>query len=113
MIEGYSFGVMTVRGENYTSDVILYPDGSVNSSWWRKSGHLLQVGDLDRTGQVNPEIAIIGTGAWGMMRVDRKVMDYLHSLCKQVIVEKTGRAVKEYNTLAPSHSVVGLFHLTC
>jgi hypothetical protein len=113
MIDEYSFGVMTVGGEKYTSDVILYPDGSMNSSWWRKSGHLLRVEDLDRTGKVHPEIAIIGTGAWGRMRVDRKVMEYLHSLCKRVIVEKTGSAVKEYNTLVPSHSVVGLFHLTC
>jgi len=113
MIEKYSFGRLQVNGKMYSSDLILYPDGSLNSSWWRRSGHLLQLEDLERTIEVQPEIVIIGTGANGMMRVERGVVDYLLTQCSRVIVEKTEKAVKDYNELSPHHSVVGLFHLTC
>ena len=113
MIEKYSFGVLQIEGVTYSSDLILYPDGSKNSSWWRKSGHLLQIEDLDRTLEVRPEIVIIGTGANGMMRVERGVVDYLLSHSSRVIVEKTEKAVKDYNELSSRSRVVGMFHLTC
>ena len=113
MIDAYSFGTMKVDGKTYSSDLILYPDGTVNSSWWRRSGHLLQREDLERTTEVKPEIVIIGTGTNGMMRVERGVVDHLLTQCSRVIVEKTGKVVKDYNELSPHHSIVGLFHLTC
>jgi len=112
-IDYYSFGVLQVDGKRYSSDVILYTDGTVNSSWWRRSGHNLQIEDLDRTADMKPEIVIVGTGASGLMRVEKKTLDYLKSLGSRVIVEPTERAVKSYNELAQSHEVLGLFHLTC
>jgi len=45
MIEHYSFGKITIDGQTYTSDLIIYP-GKIDTSWWRKEGHNLQVEDL-------------------------------------------------------------------
>jgi len=36
MIESYSFGQMVIDGQEYTSDLIIFPD-RINSSWWRNS----------------------------------------------------------------------------
>jgi len=112
-IDSYEFGKMSVDGKSYTSDLILYPDRSINDRWWRREGHLLQIDDLDKTEKVHPEIIVIGTGAYGMMRVGEEARAYLDTLCTEVIVEKTRYAVERFNELSRAHSVEGMFHLTC
>ncbi|MDL1969074.1 MAG: hypothetical protein LWW97_11200 [Deltaproteobacteria bacterium] len=37
MIESYSFGSIVVDGRKFISDLIIYPDGRIEASWWRKS----------------------------------------------------------------------------
>jgi len=112
-IDSYEFGRMSVDGRSYSSDLILYPDGSINDRWWRREGHLLQVDDLDRTEKVRPEIIVIGIGAYGMMRVGEETRAYLDSLCDEMVIEKTQYAVERFNELSRLHSVEGMFHLTC
>jgi len=112
-IDEYSFGSMSIGGKQYSSDLIIYPDGKVNSRWWRKQGHRLSIEDLNETGSVKPEIVIIGTGAFGMMRVRSETAQYLQTISKRLIVEKTAEAVKQFNELSKNHRVAGLFHLTC
>ena len=112
-IDSYSFGSIRVDGKTYTSDVILYPDGSLNASWWRIEGHNLHIDDLDRTAVIRPEFIIIGTGASGSMKIENKTVEYLQKICSGIIVETTANAVKRFNELSPNHAVVGLFHLTC
>ena len=46
MIESTAFGVMTIDGRTYTSDLIIFPDGRVQDGWWRKRGHVLGVDDI-------------------------------------------------------------------
>jgi hypothetical protein len=36
MIESFSFGRAVIDGRVYHSDLILFPDGRIQSSWWRK-----------------------------------------------------------------------------
>ena len=64
MIDSYSFGKIVVDGQSYTSDLILYPD-KIDDKWWRKSGHLLLKEDLKDIIHFNPDILIVGTGAYG------------------------------------------------
>jgi hypothetical protein len=112
-IQSYSFGSMKVGGKEYSSDLIIYPDETVNPSWWRQIGHRLCIDDLDRSIVVKPDIVIIGTGAYGMMRVEKSTLDYLQKYCSEIIVDRTDRAVKSFNDCLPGQKVVGLFHLTC
>lgn len=46
MIESYTFGRMTVNGKHYSADLIIYPNGRLQDSWWRKEGHRLQLADI-------------------------------------------------------------------
>jgi hypothetical protein len=77
-IEHYSFGKITVDGQTYTSDLIIYPD-RVDASWWRKEGHNLQPEDLKDVLNAKPDVLIIGTGFFGVMRVPKETTDYLKS----------------------------------
>ncbi len=112
IINSYSFGSITIDGKNYRSDVIIFPD-KINSRWWRKSGHLLSDEDIGEILKYKPEMLIIGTGASGLMMVDRKVKDKLNSLGIRFIIKKTAEAVEEYNKLEKKDRVVCAFHLTC
>ncbi len=111
-ITDYSFGKITINGDTYTSDVIIYPD-RVYSAWWRKEGHLLQVEDLSDVINAGIPVLIIGTGFYGAMKVPDKIIDYLKSRNIGTHVEKTGRAVSLYNKITDERPAIAALHLTC
>jgi hypothetical protein len=112
MIEFYNFGRIVIDGKEYTSDVIIYP-GRVDSSWWRKEGHRLQVVDIDKAIAEKPEILIIGTGASGLMEVSKEVESYITSKGIRLMVDTTKKACQAYNRLSQSSKTIAALHLTC
>ena len=113
MINSYSFGSIIIDGRKYRSDVIIFPE-RVNSKWWRKSGHLLLVEDIQEIIKFKPKVLIIGTGSRGLMKVDEETKNRLESLGIGCIIKKTSEAVEEYNKISKEEElVVGAFHLTC
>ncbi len=112
MIDSYKFGKMVVEGQVYSSDLIIYPD-RIDSSWWRKSGHRLCLEDIKEILEEKPEILVVGTGAYGLMRVDKEVKDYAQAEGIELIVDKTKNAVQKFNELASQKKTIGAFHLTC
>ncbi|MCK4352763.1 Mth938-like domain-containing protein [candidate division WOR-3 bacterium] len=119
MIDSYSFGRIIIDGIPYTSDIILYPASQrgkpdrVNSNWWRKSGHQLQLNDLDKVIKEAPETLVIGTGTYELMKVPDEVMKNLNSKGIEVIVERTKEACKTYNKLKLKKKTIAALHLTC
>jgi hypothetical protein len=111
-IDGYDFGRIEIEGECYRSDLIIYPD-RIDSNWWRKQGHLLQVDDLQGVVEAKPEVLVVGTGRYGMMAVPAATRDYLAASGIELIVEETPRACQTYNRLAREKRVVAALHLTC
>jgi hypothetical protein len=111
-ITDYSFGRITIDGQTYRSDIIIYPD-HVSPSWWRKEGHLLQIEDLSDAVSANPDVLVIGTGSFGVMKVPETTLDYLRRKNIETYIEKTGRAVRLYNEISEKRSSVAVLHLTC
>ena len=112
MIDSYSFGRIVVNGQIYKSDLILYPD-KIDNKWWRKNGHLLQKEDLNDILVFNPEVLVVGTGAYGLMKVPEETKKFVESKGITLIVEETGEAYKTYNKLKDQKKIVAAFHLTC
>ena len=112
MIESYSFGHMNIDGVAYNSDLIVFPD-HVKSDWWRIKGHELHIEDLKAVFQVKPEILVVGTGKFGLVKIQPETEKRLQAEGIKLIVEKTGKAYKTYNELSKTNRVVGAFHLTC
>jgi hypothetical protein len=108
----YSFGRITVDGKTYTSDVIIYPE-KVDSSWWRKEGHNLEISDLAGVIAAKPDVLIIGTGAYGVMKVPEKTISHLTSNGIEVYAEQTEKAVGLFNRLQKEKRVIAALHLTC
>ena len=111
-IEHYSFGSITIDGKTYTSDVIIYP-GRVDSSWWRTEGHNLRIEDLRGVIEAKPEILVVGTGAYGVMKVPNETVSYLESNGIEVHAEKTDKAVDLYKQLQTKGTIIAALHLTC
>jgi len=111
-IEGYNFGEIKINGKSYRSDVIIFPD-KVKSDWWRKEGHSLCLEDLEDVLKEKPEILIIGTGAYGVMRVPDEIVKALMSRGIEVKVMPTKLACEEFNKLVGKKKVIAALHLTC
>jgi hypothetical protein len=112
-IEKYSFGLIIINGKEYTKDVIIFPD-RVFSPWWRKEGHNLSLKDLEKIVEEKPNLLIIGTGAYGVMKVPNETLEGLKQKNIKPLLAKTGKAVAIYNEkIQNNEDVIACLHLTC
>jgi len=80
----------------------------------RKEGHNLCIDDIKEIINKKPDILIVGTGYYGLMKVPEELIEHIKSSgIKQIIVKKTGDACNEYNKLCKKKNIVAAFHLTC
>ncbi len=111
-IEHYRFGAITVDGQHHTRDLIILPEHII-AGWWRKEGHALHPGDLSAVFEAAPDVLVVGTGAYGMMRVTEETSRALEAAGIRLIAAPTAEAVKTYNGLREEMRVVAALHLTC
>ena len=111
-IQSYSFGHITVDGQEYTSDLIILP-GGVHPRWWRQEGHKLHPDDLLEVIAAAPRVLVIGTGNVGLMQVPQETLDDLAAHNIQTVMLRTALACERYNELAKTEPVAAALHLTC
>jgi hypothetical protein len=111
-VDAYSFGQITIDGQSYHKDLIIFPDG-VKPNWWRKQGHNLSIEDLGDVLSNPPRILVIGTGAHGDMHVPNQTHFQLEEQNIQVIIQESKQACHTYNQLRDQGGVVLAIHLTC
>jgi hypothetical protein len=112
-IEKYTFGKMQINGQEFVKDLIIWPSGKIQDNWWRQKGHLLQKEDIPTLLEVKPELVIIGTGYYGLMKVDTNFQKMLDDNKIKLISHKTGKTVEEFNKYKEERKIVAAMHLTC
>ena len=113
MIEAYQFGEIKINGETYHYDVCLDWKGEI-LRWQRKESHWIDLEDVKLALEKNPEILIIGTGAYGVAKVSEKVKEKANELNLELLISPTKEAIEAFEkNLSESKKVIGLFHLTC
>lgn len=119
MIDEYRFGSIVIDGEAYDHDVEVRWNGEV-LKWWRDKGHVFQPQDIERAMNENPEIIILGTGAYGVSEVPQETKELVREENIKLIVDKTEEAIRTFNIIMEKaqeqhieKKVIGLFHLTC
>ena len=112
MINSYDFGRIIVDGKAYTNDVIIFPD-KVKDNWWRKEGHALHIEDIETVVEEKPEVLIVGTGKYGILKVLPETKEYIESKRIELIVEPTDKACEMYNKISKNKKAVAALHLTC
>lgn len=114
-VRHYEFGRIVVDGREYTRDIVITPT-RVIENWWRREGHRVYLEDLTKYGILDEdfEVIVFGTGYYGMVVIEREVVEELNRRGVKHIAEPTGTAVKKFNQLVDEGKrVVGAFHLTC
>lgn len=123
MIESYDFGSLVIDGKRYTSDVVVLPERVIDS-WWRREGHKLHIEDLEEIlrHEPKPEVFIIGTGYYGLVKISPEVENTLKSDGIELVAQPTTEACQTFNKLLQNNLtadrpkrkvIVGAFHLTC
>ncbi len=113
LVEEYSFGRIVINGKTYNRDVIVSKDW-IKPNWWRKEGHSVCLEDVKEIIEKNPEVVVFGTGAYGVVKVRKEVVEELKRRGIEVICEPTSKAVEIYNELLrKGKNVVLAAHLTC
>lgn len=114
MIEKCRFGSMIVDRQQYRSDVMIFPDGRVVGNWRRAAGHYLEMQDIDDLLAAKPEVLVVGTGIFGLMRPADNLAEMLSAQGIELLAARTKTAAQEYNRLKQgSKCVAACFHLTC
>lgn len=110
-IDSYHFGKIKVDGKEHSNDVIIYP-GGILSNWFRSEGHLLSIDDIKNFLVNKISTLIVGTGAFGMLKISPKVSEFCRKQNIELISQKTAKAALTYNQ-SSKESTVAALHLTC
>lgn len=112
-VDSYSFGSMVIDGKAYDKDLIVFPD-KVCPNWWRSQGHTLLIDDLAEVLEYEPDILVVGRGAYSVMVIPESTKEALKEHNIELIQEATPKAYGIFNDqLKQGAKVVGAFHLTC
>ncbi len=113
MITEFSFGRISVDGKFYNNDLKIVA-GKPVANWWRKSGHRVEIEDVQDILNARPEIVVIGTGAPGYMRIADGLRRRFQEDSIELIEEPTARAVETFNRLLhEGRRVCAGFHVSC
>ena len=109
----YRFGMLQIDGQEFRRDVIILP-GKVIDNWWRREGHRLCLEDLAEVLDADVEVLVVGTGAYGVMKVPEQVREELQRRGIELVAQRTAQAVQTFLRLRrEGRRVAGAFHLTC
>jgi hypothetical protein len=112
-IDAYSFGRIRVSGDDFSDDLIVFPD-KVEPYWRRRDAHLLSIADLESVIDYCPDLLVIGTGIGGRLHLEPAARETLRQKGIDCIDECTDRAWQIFNDeMEQDRRVVGAFHLTC
>lgn len=120
MIEEYKFGSITIDGKTYTEDVeVSWTDEVLD--WEREESHVIEIQDIKRALDKNPETIVIGTGETGTAVVSQEAQEKIQLKGIKLIIDRTEQAAKTFNVIndeseeeeGVQEKVIGLFHLTC
>jgi len=109
MIESYEFGKYIINGKPFEYDIKII-DGIVSK--WRD--HHMAKTDIVDLIEAKPELIIIGTGAYGVIKVSNKISEYIKCNNIRLLIHKTKEACEEYNKAEKEGiKVAAIFHGTC
>ena len=113
MIETYSFGNIMIKGKKYRNDLKIVGN-QIIGDWWRREGHALYPMDIDDILYSAVEILVVGTGAYGSMKVTEEAAKAIEGRGIKLVAVPTKEAVSLFNNLHnEGKRVAGAFHLTC
>ena len=115
-IENIQWGSMKIKGYPLGRDFMIYPGGA--KSWdWNKSNTShekgIQTQDIQFIIDKGAEYVVMAVGMNSRLNVSDTAIELLKKTGTEYCILSTKDAVEEYNRLASTTPVGGLFHTTC
>ena len=112
-LTGYRFGEIKVNGVPYRHDLIVFQD-EVFSPWIRNKGHCLCLDDLRWLLERHPKVILVGTGAFGRLRVPDEVIKCLGKRGILLLPLATEQVIAAYaQRAARGERVAVCLHISC
>ncbi len=113
MISSFSFGRIVVNSQTYNNDIKIV-SGNLVPDWWRRSGHLVEIEDIQDILDSSTDIIVIGKGQPGYMNTSDRLRQYLQQNHFRLIEEPTSDAIQTFTLLtSEGKRVSGGFHVGC
>ena len=113
MISEFSFGRIVVEGQICNNDIKII-QGKLQPDWWRKSGHSVEIEDVQDILDSGSQILVIGSGQPGYMKITESLRRHLENNNIHLIEEPTAKAIDSFNRLfSEGKPVAGGFHVGC
>ena len=113
MITDFSFGRISANGQIFNSDIKIVR-GTLVPDWWRKSGHTVEIEDVQDVLDSDSEFFVIGQGQPGYLKITDSLRKRLAKMKIELIEEPTARAIDTFNRLhSEERRVSGGFHVGC
>ena len=84
----FSFGRIIVDGQICNNDIKII-NAKLVADWWRKSGHIVEIEDVQDIIDSDSTILVIGKGQPGYTRVSESLQEHLEKNDIELIVEQT------------------------
>lgn len=112
MIDSYRFGAFVIDGKEYGCNIRLIRDRYAGT--WDHGPHIVKIEYVKDLVNDKPETIIVGTGAFGTLKVPIDVQEYIGSKGIRLIIERSGKAITIYNELIKQGKKAdALMHNTC
>jgi len=114
-IQSYDFGIIRIDDRIYRSDVLVTNE-KVIENWFREKGHEVSLADIQKYIDISQfDVVIIGTGYYGAMKPDSRLISHLEKNGIKVMVMNTKDACAKFNELVAKkkNKVLAALHLTC
>lgn len=113
MISSFNFGRIVVNDKIYSNDIKIV-SGNLVPDWWRRSGHSVEIEDIQDILDSSTDIIVIGKGQPGYMNTSDTLRQYLQQNHFRLIEEPTSDAIQTFNLLtSEGKRVSGGFHVGC
>ncbi len=116
-LEKTSFGSITVDGQEYTHDILIRLDGTVEKRAKKLSkqiygtSHKISLAEAVYIFQEGSDLLVIGTGQFGLVELSPEARQFFDEQSLAVVLAATAEALVVWNQ--EKGKVIGLFHVTC
>jgi len=112
------FGSVTVNGQEYKDILVvgekIIPRDLDMLHQEYGTGHVVAPEELDRLLSGEPDVVVIGTGQYGLLKVGESIREMAGEVGVDLIFASTPKAISRYNQLVEEGKKVNaLIHVTC
>lgn len=108
MIDGTTFGSVTVDGKTYDHDIWIFADNTIKP---RTKSHEFEKGELELLAMAGPEVIIVGTGQSGCVTVFEGAKQYAKEKGITLLTAETPEAITKFNEITAKKAAA--IHVTC